>query len=213
MTLPTNRDTVTCIAFADDRALVRGSRLDVALAARQALDHDPTTTVLVFDAVTSGAVELDLRGEIEDIERRYAPPTSAAPDSTSDPDPTESLRPRGPGRPKLGVVGREVTLLPRHWQWLAEQPGSASVTLRKLVERARKEGARDDAVRRARESAYRFMSVMAGDREGFEEATRALFAGQETAFETHSASWPVDVREHARRLADEAFHPKEPDDA
>lgn len=107
--------------------------------------------------------------------------------------------------PGAGVVGREVTLLPRHWEWLGSQPGGASVTLRKLVERARKENAGADRVRRAREVAYRFLPAMAGDRPGFEEATRALFAGDEEKFEAETAGWPADVRGYARALAAGAF--------
>jgi hypothetical protein len=108
--------------------------------------------------------------------------------------------PKKPGRPKLGVVAREVTLLPRHWEWLADQPGGASVALRKLVEHARKANAGVDRRRRAQEAAYRFLSAMAGDEPGFEEATRALFAGRREDFEANMALWPEDVREHARKL-------------
>jgi hypothetical protein len=107
---------------------------------------------------------------------------------------------RKPGRPKLGVVAREVTLLPRHWEWLAGQPGGASVALRKLVELARKTNAGADRRRQAQEAAYRFLSAMAGDEPGFEEATRALFAGRREEFEANMAAWPEDVREHARKL-------------
>lgn len=113
--------------------------------------------------------------------------------------------PRGPGRPKLGVVAREVTLLPRHWEWLNGQPGGASVALRKLVDEARRANDGKDRVRQAREAAYRFMSVMAGNERGFEEATRALFAGDRERFEEFVASWPADVRDHAKRLAAAAF--------
>jgi hypothetical protein len=94
-----------------------------------------------------------------------------------------------------------VTLLPRHWEWLAAQPGGASVALRKLVEEARRANAGADRVRRAREAAYHFTHALAGDLPGFEEATRALFAGDRARFERHAASWPADVREHAVRLA------------
>ncbi|ARP83413.1 hypothetical protein CAL12_23070 [Bordetella genomosp. 8] len=106
---------------------------------------------------------------------------------------------RGRGRPRLGVIAREVTLLPRHWEWLNAQPGGASVALRKLVE----SGMRDHGLRERdrREAAYRFMSAMAGDMAGFEEATRALFAGDAPAMTRCMASWPDDVRAHALRLA------------
>jgi hypothetical protein len=96
-------------------------------------------------------------------------------------------------------VAREVTLLPRHWDWLAKQPGGASVALRKLVEDARRDGRGD---RRARqEAAFRFMAALAGNAPGYEEATRALFADDAAAFDAHSRLWPADVRDHARRLA------------
>lgn len=111
----------------------------------------------------------------------------------------ESARRRG--RPRLGVISREVTLLPRHWEWLATQPGGASVALRKLVESARISLADRDARRQAQERAYQFMLAMGGDLPGYEEASRALFAGNSEALEKHLAAWPADVREHALKLA------------
>ena len=113
--------------------------------------------------------------------------------------------PRGPGRPKLGVVAREVTLLPRHWDWLNAQPGGASVALRKLVDEARRTNEGPDRVRQSQEAAYRFMSVMAGNRAGFEEATRALFAGHQERFNQMVEPWPDDIRNHAKKLAGVAF--------
>lgn len=119
-------------------------------------------------------------------------------------DPTVGFT-RGPGRPKLGVVAREVTLLPRHWEWLADQPGGASAALRKLVERARRTGAAGDRRRRRLEAAYRFISAIAGDRPGFEAASRALFAGDRRRFQHLIRRWPVGVREHANRLVTAAL--------
>ena len=75
------------------------------------------------------------------------------------------------------MVAREVTLLPRHWEWLAQQSGGASVALRRLVDQARRGTEDKDRIRRAQEAAYRFMSAMAGNRPNFEDAIRALFAG------------------------------------
>ena len=92
--------------------------------------------------------------------------------------------PRGPGRPKLGVVAREITLLPRHWEWLAQQTGGASVAIRKLVDEARRATATTAiASASAQEAAYRFMSAMAGNLPHFEEAIRALFADDPRRFE------------------------------
>jgi hypothetical protein len=104
------------------------------------------------------------------------------------------------------VVAREVTLLPRHWEWLGSQPGGASVTLRKLVDEARRVNQGRDGLRRAREVLYRFISVMAGNAPDFEEATRALFAGDRARFEAFTRAWPTDVRSHALRLGAPAFN-------
>jgi hypothetical protein len=112
---------------------------------------------------------------------------------------------RSAGRPKLGVVPREVTLLPRHWEWLSSQPGGASVALRKLVEHASRDARGADIKREARDSAYRFMHELAGDEAGFEEASRALFAGDAARFGELVAPWPAGVREHLLELAGPAF--------
>ena len=132
---------------------------------------------LVFDAITSRQVEIDYRGTVSDVLERIARPRRHRT------RPRQLRRRRGPGRPKLGVVGHEVTLLPRHWEWLNGQPGGASVTFRQLVDEARRAYVDKDRVRLAQESAYRFLACMAGDRPGFEEATRALFAGNKIRFE------------------------------
>jgi len=116
-------------------------------------------------------------------------------------DPAPRTAPRGRGRPKLGVIAREVTLLPRHWQWLSGQPGGASVTLRKLVEAARRANQGSDQRRDKQAAAYHFMSSMAGDFANFEEASRALFANERERFAELIAAWPVDVRNHATKLA------------
>ena len=144
--------------------------------------------ILVFDDRTGKQVDFDLRGSPEEVLARALPPA-------------------GPGRPRLGVVAREVTLLPRHWEWLAEQPGGASVTLRKLVEQARKTSAPADRARAAQDAAYRFASAMAGNEPGYEEAMRALYAGDAAAFDERTAVWPRDVRDHVRVLAADALAP------
>jgi hypothetical protein len=159
--------------------------------------------LLMFDDRTGSVVDVDVRGsEAETLARL---PRQHADDETSGSEPADasesSLPPRGRGRPKLGVIAREVTLLPRHWEWLSAQPGGASVTLRRLVEQARRDTATSEDARRARERAYRFMSTMAGDMAGFEESTRALFAGDMSKFRHLTAGWPGDVRDYALRLA------------
>lgn len=192
-------------AFAGHRLLARGALAEVALAVKQAQasadgnDHDHGA-VLVFDDQTGKQVDLDLRGADADIRKRYQPSPEAAPKQAEATD-GAAAAPRGRGRPKLGVVPREVTLLPRHWDWLAAQPGGASVALRKLVEQARRDNESRDQQCQRQEAAYHFMSSMAGNLPGFEEATRALYADDRARFAREMAAWPRDVRDYAMALA------------
>jgi hypothetical protein len=194
-----NPTSDTYIAFERDRRVACGDLHAVARAAKQILDHKKDASVLIFDGATGGPVDLDFRGDVEDVLARL-PVTR----EVVQPEPEPPIS-RGPGRPKLGVVAREVTLLPRHWQWLAQQSGGASVAIRRLVEEARRSGDDEDRIRRGQEAAYRFMSAMAGNQPHFEEATRALFAPDPVRFNTLIAAWPRDVRDHAARLAERAF--------
>jgi hypothetical protein len=158
---------------------------------------------LVFNAATSELIDFDCRGTPAQMLRRL---NASAKEASPPIDPTpQRTPPSGPGRPKLGVVAREVTLLPRHWEWLSTQPGGASVALRKLVEHAKRASASSDGIRQAQAAAYRFMSAMAGNLDGFEEAARALFAADRTRFDMLVASWPLDVQAHLQHLAGPAF--------
>src|SRR6186713_495905 len=175
--------TDQCTAFAGARRIASGPLSAVARAVREAADAGEQEAVLIFDDTTSRVVDVDLRGTPDDVAARYGAASSGSahtkPTATDAGDGSpyrDGLAPRGRGRPRLGVVAREVTLLPRHWDWLATQPGGASAAVRRLVDSARQAGTDKDRVRAAKESAYRFMSAMAGDMPGFEEATRALFA-------------------------------------
>ncbi len=196
-----------CIAFAGHTCVASGSLAYVAVQAKRLLDEDPTLTVLVLDSSTSEPIEVDLRGTVEDVLARLAPATPAAgptgPENT--PDGAEADQVKALGRPRLGVVAREVTLLPRHWEWLNEQPGGASVTLRKLVEEARRSTSGATRIRRAQEACYRFMNTMAGNEPGFEEALRALYADDSARFAALTEEWPTGVRNHARQLAEACF--------
>jgi len=194
----------TCTAFAGSRCIASGDLASVAAKVKAVIDRDDGEAILIFDDTTSEPIEVDFRGTVQELLKRIAATADIGPSAAAS-TPPEGTVPRGPGRPKLGVVAREITLLPRHWEWLAAQPGGASVALRKLVEDARRVNADKDRVRRARESSYRFMSAMAGDRPGFEEAIRALFAGNRERFEEQTARWPADVRDHALRLAASSF--------
>jgi hypothetical protein len=189
------------IAFDGDRRIAAGDLRDVARAAKELLDRRRDASILVFDGMTSGPVDIDFRGTVADVHARL-PGTASTPGTADD---AMSSAPRGPGRPKLGVVAREITLLPRHWEWLAQQSGGASVALRKLVDEARRASEDGNRVRRAQDAAYRFMSAMAGDKPHCEDAIRALFAGDPARFEKLIAAWPADVRDHALMLAERAF--------
>lgn len=157
-------------AFVEDALFARGSAEDVAARLRGLPPVARSSDVLVFDDESGRQVDLPVQGEA----------------------------PRGRGRPALGVSAREVTLLPRHWEWLATQPGGASATLRRLIEDARKRGR---SPRDCLDAAYRFLTVMAGDRPGYEEAMRALYAGDRATFDGLAAGWPEAVREYGVALA------------
>lgn len=193
----------TTIAFEGEHRLAAGSLADVAVAVRKRAGKGTHENILVFDHATGKTLNLDLTGTERDVRARYME-TSAAEIETPGDDTAGA--PRGRGRPRLGVVAREVTLLPRHWDWLNAQPGGASVALRKLVEDARKTRGQSDALRARQEAAYRFISAIAGDWRNYEESTRALYAGDAVRFRELTESWPVDVRDHARHLADAAFN-------
>jgi uncharacterized protein len=194
--------TGTCIAFGGVHRIAQGHLKEVALAVKKVIERGEQAPVLVFDMVTSQPVEFDLRGSSDEVIARLA---AAETTNATKSAPEDEEVPRGRGRPKLGVVAREVTLLPRHWDWLNSQSGGASVALRKLVEAARLASDDKDRMRRAQEALYRFMTSLAGNLPGYEEATRALYAGDAARFEASIAQWPTDVRAHAMSLASGAF--------
>lgn len=180
----------TFTAFADDRRVAHGSLADLLRDVKTHLDHGGPG-VLIFEDDTGREVDYDFRGTLQDVLDRALPRPA----------------PRAPGRPKLGVTAREVTLLPRHWEWLDAQPGGASGTLRRLVDDARR---RDDApgrARRAADATARFLTATCGDRPHYEDALRALYAADRDRFAALTASWPADLRDHALRLAEPAFTP------
>ena len=195
MTVPLPSDPHT--AFEGHRILAAGPLAEVALAVKQAMTTRGDKTILIFQNLSGKQVDLDLSGNDAQIIARHAPATAAP-----EPEPQAGdAAPRGRGRPKLGVVPREVTLLPRHWDWLGAQPGGASVALRKLVEQARRDNEAQDSRRARQEAAYRFMSSLAGDLPGFEEATRALYAEDRERYAQLISEWPQDVRGYAMSLA------------
>ena len=180
-------------AFAGKRKVAAGPLHTVAQTLKELVAREPDAQILIFDDASGSQVDLNLHGSLADVLQRLPRPATPAPQ--------EDIPARTAGRPKLGVVAREITLLPRHWEWLATQPGGASVALRKLVEHAQRGNKAHDEQRQAREAAYKVMNALAGDAPGFEEASRALFAGKQPAFLACVQDWPADVREHVLQLA------------
>ena len=199
-------------AFSHGRRVAHGRYDDIAralAAAVAATQADLPAPWLVFDDATGAPI--DTPPLPQDAARlkgaraaRSGAPAPAFADADADAD-EPACAPRAAGRPRLGVVAREVTLLPRHWEWLSVQPGGASAALRRLIDKARKDNKSADSRRAASERSYKFMSAIAGDQPQFEEAARALFAGDAVRFAGHVADWPPDVREYLMQLAEAAF--------
>lgn len=173
--------TKTYTAFADDTRVAGGDLNSVLTDLKSRGATNPDGHILIFDDSTGRQVDFDLT------------------------QPVEEPAARGPGRPRLGVIAREVTLLPRHWDWLADQPSGASAALRRLVDAARKNESPADLARRAAAATGRVMTVLAGNRPNFEEAYRSLDAGDRTRFTELISDWPADVQAHLLHLAADAF--------
>ncbi len=188
------------IAFDHHNCVYQGSLLDIAVWERSNKYEVNKPPLLIFEMDSGRQIDINTHGTDAEIMDRYALVNDKEEESTA-PQPTKSKR----GRPKLGVVGREVTLLPRHWEWLDRQRGGASGTIRRLVDEARKQNARSDGMRLAQDRTNRFISAIAGDLPGFEEATRALYSGNEAAFVKHVEDWPKDVRTYTLKFSEGAF--------
>ncbi len=184
----------TYIAFSEHKKIASGDAIKVAAKVKELLKADSKMSYLILDDENSQQIEIDFRGSVENV-------TSRLEELFSDGEEKKS----GPGRPKLGVTAKEVTLLPDHWEWLARQPGGASVTLRKLVEDAKKKNQGKDLIRQSQEAAYKFMTTVAGDLPQYEEALRALYAADSKKWNDLIALWPKDIRVHATKLAEVAL--------
>lgn len=191
------------IAFSGSHCLIKSSPANVALKVKQSLEENPEQTILIFDTHSSDQIELNLHGTIADVSSRY-PQLSDERTAQSETVRVAEER-RSPGRPKLGVTPKEVTLFPRHWDWLSQQPGGASVTLRKLVEKEMRTTGDRERKRQLSDAAYKFMHAMAGNEAGFEEASRALYASNRETFHILTKKWPSDVLSHLNSLTDPLF--------
>lgn len=186
-------NTPSCTAFLQHQRVATGSYADVA----QALAAMDLTAggLLVFDDATGSQVDYPWPAGYV-----WPQPGGDAAELDSEPAAQPSV-----GRPKLGVVAREVTLLPRHWEWLAQQRGGASAALRRLVDEARRTTVEQDNERRIKENSYRFMSAIAGSLPGYEEATRALFGHDGKLFAERITHWPADIQAHLAWMTRDAF--------
>lgn len=182
-------ENVTYTAFVGTDLLASGTRDEVLEALKSRFDRDIGAVILTFEDQTGRQVDFDLRGTVADVLARYQPAPVRF----------------GPGRPKLGVVAHEVSLLPRHWEWLEQQPSGASAAIRRLVDEARKRDPGEQQTRSAMEATDRFLSVMAGNLPGYEEASRSLYARDKERFDELIREWPKDIRLHAQRLVRGAF--------
>ena len=187
--------------FDGHRRIAEGALRTNALALKSALERGSPGSVLIFDDATGRTVEVDTRGTDEEVCARLTALFPSHEQPAAEATALEPATPRGRGRPRLGVVPREITLLPRHWDWLDTQPGGASVALRKLVEEARRQSSEKDQARKALERAYQFMVTLGGDLPGFEEASRALFANDVQKLHEQLSAWPLDVSDYVMRLA------------
>ncbi|MEF9964642.1 MAG: DUF2239 family protein [Comamonas sp.] len=192
--------------FQGPQRLLQADRLTVL---RYLQNHDelhPTgshTPLWVFDDLSGMRLDLNWRAELPAAPLLPNTPGTAPEDTAAAllESPSRSRSTRAVGRPKLGVVSREVTLLPRHWDWLNRQPGGASAALRRLIDDARNAHAQQDSQRAATEATYQFMQAMAGDLPGFDEACRALFAHKQSAFLLQTQAWPDDVQAYLHQLS------------
>src|SRR5665213_1358103 len=179
-------NTQSFTAFAGDRLIASGELKTTLLATKRRLDKGDNAPILIFDDSTGKQVDFDFRGTPEEVLARLSSHPLFAP--------------AGPGRPKLGVTCREISLLPRHWEWLEKQPQGISAALRRLVEEAKQKEPDKERAKIARDVAGKFMWSMAGNLPDFEEASRALYAMDWGRFDQSIRRWPKDIRAHLRKL-------------
>lgn len=181
-------ESSTYSAFSGDTLVFGGELRPLLSHLKGLLDAEPRRELLIFEDDSGKQVEFDFRGSLDEVLAREAPPPRT-----------------GPGRPKLGVISREISLLPRHWEWLERQPSGISAALRRLVEAEMKRDPERQRALQARAATGRVMTTLAGNRENFEEALRALYAGEGARFRQLVRGWPSDIKKHLLRLAEPSF--------
>ena len=179
-------DEPTYTAFADCRLVASGTREEVLRATRKHLDRDGTP-VLIWEDASGRQVDFDFRGTIDQVIERASTTVKSR-----------------PGRPRLGVVSREISLLPRHWDWLESQPNGISAAIRRLVDDARRNETGIERGRHVRNAISKFLWAIAGDFPNFEEVARALHAREDSRLEALMSGWPADVRAHVFKRLEHA---------
>lgn len=189
------KDQNSYSVFEGTKLFFQGPLDEVVLKIKKRLGKANHGDILIFSNFTGKVIDFNFHGTEKDIVRRLEVFVSEG-----------DLKPSaGPGRPKLGVMSREVSLLPRHWEWLATQSGGASAALRALVTEAIRKESGSVSIKQAQERTYKFMSVMGGDLKGYEEALRALYKKDVEKFISHIDEWPRDIKNHTKDLAEPVF--------
>ncbi len=189
-------ETITYTAFESGKVISSGTLADVVINLKKKLGKSNHTSVLIFNDTTGRTMDFNFSGSEKEVLKRLEIYTQT-PDSKE--------QPIGPGRPKLGVFSREVSLLPRHWEWLASQSGGASAVLRRLVEEAKKTSSQTITTKHAQERTYHFMSVVAGDFKGYEEVLRSLYKKDKSNFFSEMSEWPKDIVSYIRKISGPVF--------
>ncbi|WP_340030470.1 DUF2239 family protein [Paenibacillus sp. FSL K6-1122] len=193
-------NSISCTAFVERDCFAKGTLQHVVITVKENLEDSKFVQLLIFNDLTGKPLDIDFRGNTAEVLERLNSQAGHIPDTKEHEQPARRV-----GRPKLGVVSGEVTLLPGHWDWLKAQPGGASVTLRRLIDEARRSGENESKVRTAQEASYHFMTAMAGDFPQYEEVLRALYAGNKDHFYGLIDDWTTDIRDYIKTLAKCAF--------
>lgn len=185
----------TYTAFMGTNFFGQGLLSEIILKIKKHIGSSDNTNILIFSDLTGKAIDFNFQGTTSDVQKRLDIFVSEGTTQLS----------TGPGRPKLGVISREISLLPQHWEWLATQPGGSSAVIRKLIDEARKKSEGSLSIKQIQERVHRFTTAMAGDLQGYEEALRALYRKDEDQFLIHMGSWPQDIRDHVINLSKPIF--------
>lgn len=183
----------TYTAFDGSKIISQGTLAHIALSLKQKTREQKTATLLVFSDLTGRQIDIDLSGtdkQVLDRLKVYSP--------------QELQANTGAGRPKLGVMPREISLLPNHWEWLLNQDGGSSAVIRNLIDEKMKSRSKDK-VKSAQETTYKFLSAIAGDLPNFEEAIRFLYRKDKKKFSELISSWPKDIIKYSMMLASDVF--------